>query len=476
LHRSWTRTAGLLLLLMLLAQSAWSLPRNRERSVYLYRGASAFLPPDGLFNVGASFFTSSTLTSFEDLSLKENFTTSAMQMEYGLRPWLRLRAGLPFNYWEVNQVGAAKESGLGDAAFGAVIGLPEFWRHLALAVDLRTTVPIGDEALGLGEGEASRQLGLAASLKIWNYSQLPEARLHLNAGVRVNGADNGTTAVAAGGFEPWIPLYPGIGSDGDATDNDYRYLIAALEFRKNLTTLCVEYADYHLKKKDLLGDSERPRFLTAALRWGDETGWALDAAVDIPLAIEDPNTAYSTLSPDMAYHVGLSYGFAIGGRDSDGDGLRDRLDTCPMAAEDYDGFQDEDGCPDVDNDFDNIPDILDKAPFIPEDIDGFQDFDGVPDPDNDQDGIPDFEDECPDDPEDYDGYQDKEELLDRDGDGIADADDICPDEAEDFDGFQDEDGCPDPDNDLDGIPDAEDACPNDPEDYDGVEDDDGCPE
>ena len=81
--------------------------------------------------------------------------------------------------------------------------------------------------------------------------------------------------------------------------------------------------------------------------------------------------------------------------DMDGDGLLDNVDNCPKSPEDKDGFQDEDGCPDLDNDGDGIPDAKDKCPMEPEDHDGFQDEDGCPDPDNDKDGIPDSSDACP---------------------------------------------------------------------------------
>ncbi len=52
----------------------------------------------------------------------------------------------------------------------------------------------------------------------------------------------------------------------------------------------------------------------------------------------------------------------------------------------------------ADRDGDGIPDFADKCPDQAEDYDGFQDDDGCPDPDNDRDGIPDDEDECPDEP------------------------------------------------------------------------------
>ena len=84
--------------------------------------------------------------------------------------------------------------------------------------------------------------------------------------------------------------------------------------------------------------------------------------------------------------------------DTDGDGIPDVRDRCPTVAEDMDGFEDDDGCPDLDNDQDGIPDALDKCPNDPEDKDGFEDEDGCPDLDNDQDGIPDVADECPNDP------------------------------------------------------------------------------
>ena len=99
--------------------------------------------------------------------------------------------------------------------------------------------------------------------------------------------------------------------------------------------------------------------------------------------------------------------------DRDGDGIPDDLDKCPNEPEDKDGFQDEDGCPDLDNDGDGIPDTLDKCPNEPEDKDGFQDEDGCPDPDNDGDGIPDIIDKCPNEPETFNNYQDADGCPDE---------------------------------------------------------------
>ena len=165
-------------------------------------------------------------------------------------------------------------------------------------------------------------------------------------------------------------------------------------------------------------------------------------------------------------------------QDRDGDGYANDEDGCPDEPEDFDEWQDEDGCPDPDNDEDGILDDPDQCPNEPEDRDQFEDSNGCPDPDNDQDGILDDPDQCPNEPEDVDQFEDEDGCPDPDNDqdGILDDPDQCPNEPEDIDGFEDENGCPDPDNDQDGILDDPDRCPNDPEDMNGVEDEDGCPE
>lgn len=116
--------------------------------------------------------------------------------------------------------------------------------------------------------------------------------------------------------------------------------------------------------------------------------------------------------------------------DRDGDGYLDPNDACPEIPENYNGYKDDDGCPDdPDTDADGVVDSLDACVLEPEDKDSYLDEDGCPDPDNDL-------------------------------DGILDATDQCPLDAEDPDGYEDSDGCPDLDNDHDGVPDLKDQCPN----------------
>ena len=183
---------------------------------------------------------------------------------------------------------------------------------------------------------------------------------------------------------------------------------------------------------------------------------------------------------DVRLVIGFVFEPSIG--DRDGDGYKDDVDQCPDEPEDFDGFEDEDGCPDPDNDQDGILDVDDRCPNIPEDRDGDQDEDGCPEGkkegDRDGDGILDSRDKCPDDPEDKDKFEDEDGCPedDNDKDGIPDSSDQCPDDPEDKDKFEDADGCPEPDNDKDQIPDVKDKCPNDPETYNGFQDQDGCPD
>jgi outer membrane protein OmpA-like peptidoglycan-associated protein len=106
-------------------------------------------------------------------------------------------------------------------------------------------------------------------------------------------------------------------------------------------------------------------------------------------------------------------GSVSGGRDRDLDGILDKNDACPTSAEDLDGFEDSDGCPDVDNDGDGIDDVYDKCPDRAEDFDGYQDKDGCPDVDNDEDGVLDKDDRCPGKPETFNSYQDTDGCPDE---------------------------------------------------------------
>lgn len=165
----------------------------------------------------------------------------------------------------------------------------------------------------------------------------------------------------------------------------------------------------------------------------------------------NPNTDYLedvSASKSKDSYISISLGFSynlLAKRDSDSDGIPDDDDQCIKAPETFNGFKDEDGCPEFDSDGDGIIDDLDDCIGIPEDFNGTKDDDGCPDADKDLDGIADYLDKCPDGPEDADGFQDQDGCPDPDNDkdGIPDKIDDCPDEAETINNYLDEDGCPD---------------------------------
>ncbi|MBA2664955.1 MAG: OmpA family protein [Bradymonadaceae bacterium] len=124
-------------------------------------------------------------------------------------------------------------------------------------------------------------------------------------------------------------------------------------------------------------------------------------------------------TPDFRAFVGLSYAQPIAEIVED---EPVELSPCPDAPADYDGPVDEDGCPvelvldcsnlsadyqgavDVhgcpllDSDGDGVLDADDVCPLEPEDFDGMEDGSGCPEYDNDNDGIADIDDHCPDEP------------------------------------------------------------------------------
>jgi outer membrane protein OmpA-like peptidoglycan-associated protein len=131
-------------------------------------------------------------------------------------------------------------------------------------------------------------------------------------------------------------------------------------------------------------------------------------------------------APALRLFAGVGYR-RPGSPDTDHDGRPDPVDACPTQPEDIDGYQDEDGCPDLDNDADGLPDLVDRCPMEPEDVDGFEDLDGCPDPDNDSDTVLDPVDVCPL----VAGPPQAEGCPDTDGDRVPDYRDRCPTEAGD---------------------------------------------
>ena len=158
----------------------------------------------------------------------------------------------------------------------------------------------------------------------------------------------------------------------------------------------------------------------------------------------------SDLPSVFQHSAGLTFKF--GGKDTDGDGIYDKDDTCPEVA----GLKEFNGCPDTDKDG-----IEDSKDGCPNDA-GTPEMNGCPDKDGDT--VADKDDSCPD----VAGLPALQGCPDGDGDGIADEKDKCPTVA----GPRDNGGCPWPDTDKDSVLDKDDRCP----DVAGTVANNGCPE
>jgi OOP family OmpA-OmpF porin len=174
----------------------------------------------------------------------------------------------------------------------------------------------------------------------------------------------------------------------------------------------------------------------AAFHWGVGATWHVSpkwiARLDLRHGVTAGRT--STLVSTFEVQLGIEKSWGFGGKakkveppppppphhdkppppkDTDGDGIIDSLDECDDLPEDFDEFEDGNGCPEPDNDEDGILDSNDQCPLEPEDLDKFQDDDGCPELDNDNDSVPDELDPCPNDPETINGFQDSDGCPDE---------------------------------------------------------------
>jgi outer membrane protein OmpA-like peptidoglycan-associated protein len=118
----------------------------------------------------------------------------------------------------------------------------------------------------------------------------------------------------------------------------------------------------------------------------------LDLRVDARQLLVPDRTANGVTS-DFELTAGVTYHFGTQGPvhvsppavvaaaepDRDMDTVPDRLDACPSEPEDVDGFDDDDGCPELDNDQDGVRDADDLCPSEMETKNGYRDDDGCPD-------------------------------------------------------------------------------------------------
>jgi flagellar motor protein MotB len=392
----------------------------------------------------------------------EGYGTRGRYMQNGAMTSTGVQALRPLS--NIDPSGGFAQDGLAgplDVRLGAKLGLVA-GRNLAVTLVATAALPFGEDQMLLGDASYVFEPRVAIDYRL---DLVHATRLVINAGARIrkrtvleaydtrNGAM--TSADAKAYLDVGSEAFAGVGGIYELTPRALVGLEAMALVPLPEGASFGSCRTYNGKPCSALETDDDPALSDY---WGDagRGDFTVLATIGLMLRLNPHITAtlqtgggfLGARGDDFRLGLGIVWspqpaGVGSVGGDRDKDGIPDVSDGCLEEAEDRDGFQDDDGCPDLDNDSDALADPVDQCVDEAEDRDGFQDDDGCPELDNDADGIPD--------------------LRDR-----------CPDQKEDGDQFQDDDGCPDDDNDGDGFADASDQCPNEPETVNGIEDDDGC--
>jgi outer membrane protein OmpA-like peptidoglycan-associated protein len=476
-----------------------SVAYNGTRGLIRTRSADTFNKGTLSFQLGANYgkqdderigpaFFGTADSAFVDYHM---FIARA-SLTYALSDFFEIGGNLDVRSW-MRSVQESSESdldthtrgGLGDTDVSAKLALPIPSDKFKLGAYGNFTFPTGSKERGFTtDSNDITVLGLA-TIDLSDLQTFVPTRLHVNAGYRFNTNEEEGYGIFlpefpdSSGFNP--PGYPATPSTENDSYNDAFVFDAAIEFPAPQVTFFLEFDWQNLRNVAVPAGSNvttNTYTLTPGVEFKGGKGSSLELGADINLNSGDTPSLIN--APNWGLWLTFNYMNQVIARDSDKDKVPDDRDGCIDQPEDLDGFQDTDGCPDMDNDHDGVADASDKCADLAEDADGFQDEDGCPDLDNDQDGVADATDKCPNEPEDFDGDMDTDGcpdlVKDSDNDSMPDDLDRCPLQSEDIDGYQDDDGCPDLDNDLDGIPDDTDKCPTQPETFNGIEDEDGCPD
>jgi hypothetical protein len=385
----------------------------------LVRTRSADGVGHGVFSAGA--FTS--VHGLDDtLGTSYRFWVSPFQLGYGVSKELELGIAVPLRSWSahggVSQPSPSSDIGFGDFQAAAKLALPLPWARIRLGMIGEASFPTGSSSRGMSSQTTDGSFGGLLTFDLTDLQSFVPARLHFNCAYQWNRNELDGFGLApldsipAGGF--WPPAYPPQPPLSKTEFNDAVLYRGAIEFATSRATLFTEFSLDQFFSIPGIEWNDNPVLVTPGAVVHFRNGIDLMGAVDISLQSDTPPRELPHL-PDWRLTLGLTYRLGLALGDKDRDGIDQKKDQCPDVAEDFDGYQDEDGCPDLDNDGDGVPDEVDLAPDLAEDRDGFEDDDGRPDMDNDGDGIADDRDQCPNEPEDYDG--------DRDTDG-------CPEEGQ----------------------------------------------
>lgn len=384
----------------------------------LIRVRSAELQTTGVLalSLGGHYYESLDLSESLGTDQPGRYLSLHVVGSLGVTDWLESGVDVPFRRASWEGVDGADVSGevLDNPSVSAKLAVPLSSTRWFIAVEGRARLPLSSELTASAGGGTYYLAGgpkadwEALLLATADFTSRVPLRLHANVGWASHRDE-------ARGRRFFPDYYPPVGDGGSPSDNDALVLRAAVEFPGRAVDLFTEFSADMMRDPDLVSGKENPLSITPGVRVRFAGDWSVTGGFTVAVSGDDsgtpgfdPHVAY----PDWEATLLVARAWPVFAADTDGDGIPDFRDRCRRQPEDFDGYDDADGCPDEDNDGDGIPDALDAAPFQAEDLDGFEDADGAPD-------------------------------LDNDGDGIVDTKDMCPNDPEDLDGVEDQDGCPD---------------------------------
>ncbi len=276
------------------------------------------------------------------------------------------------------------QQGIGDISIHPKIRLLNATRTgLGIAVIPSVILPTGDKNAFLGEGQTIFQPSVVIDTE---FGYLGRFRAGINAGIKIRSHASQFVDDAAAFPRTYLGM-PSNTNLGISIKNEYTGGVA-LSYG-----IVPQKFDVVAELYGLMGPN------SFKIPSNDKLGPAAEAIGGIKLYLARNSffevgggwrvlSSYGSAAPRA--FIGFIFEPSIG--DRDGDGYKDDVDKCPDDPEDFDDFEDEDGCPDPDNDKDGILDVDDKCPNEPETKNGYKDEDGCPDTttfDRDGDGIPD---------------------------------------------------------------------------------------
>ncbi|GEM_PF-2051564 len=351
---------------------------------------TAWTPSARLLNVyGTSMASSRSLGTGADVWKLRRRASSHLLLALGLFDHVELGLDLPLIVFQEGDApgepgDSLKSSGIADLRTtikGTILPIPE--RGIGIGISLDLTFPTGDPNVLSGETgvtaspqvllEHRTKYGIESAINL-GYLVRPDIKYldqthgdmfsyrvmgrvpfgrHLNMAVvaELDGGigivDGSDAPLAARGGLRWrtkggviLGLYAG------------GALISSLGLPDFSGMLGVGYVPAHrVRRERAFVGSPRPSAIASARRY------------ERVAELHKPTPAPHPVNPD----------------DLDQDGLLADADLCPQVKEDFDGFEDSDGCPEWDNDRDGLRDAIDLCPLAPEVINGYGDWDGCPD-------------------------------------------------------------------------------------------------